>query len=93
MTEVGKKSGEIWREMDGEEKKIWEGKAKDAKEKYDDEYKEWLETGGSEAIKQVICEEKKIFSGKLPFSIIKLCFNKVNFLNSKKKTIKNLNYF
>ena len=66
--------------MDGEEKKIWEGKAKDAKEKYDDEYKEWLETGGSEAIKQVIFDNliflinkfnifwrrKKIFSGKLP---------------------------
>jgi len=69
VTEVGKKSGEIWREMDGEEKKIWEGKAKDAKEKYDDEYKEWLETGGSEAIKQVIFEEKKYFQGNYPLAL------------------------
>ena len=31
----------------------WEDKQKEAKEKYDDEYKEWLEGGGAEAIKKV----------------------------------------
>ena len=67
MTEVGKKSGEIWREMDGEEKKTWEGKAKGAKEKYDVEYKEWLETGGSEAIKQVIFDTLNIFTRKIKY--------------------------
>ena len=53
MTEVGKKSGEIWREMT-EEKKVWEEKAKEAKTKYDETYKEWLEEGGGkEALKEV----------------------------------------
>lgn len=68
LGEVGKKSGEIWREMDEAEKKTWEGKAKEAKEKYDIEYKEWLEGGGAEALKQAKKENKaaKSSSNKSP---------------------------
>ena len=53
MTDQSKKAGEIWREMGEADKKEWDKKAKEAKEAYDIEYKEWLETGGAEAIKQV----------------------------------------
>jgi hypothetical protein len=35
------------------DKKEWDKKAKEAKEAYDKEYKDWLESGGAEAIKQV----------------------------------------
>jgi len=58
VTEVGKKSGEIWREMT-DEKKTWEEKAKVAKAKYDEVYKEWLEEGGGkEALKQAKKDKK-----------------------------------
>ena len=43
----------MWREMPESEKAIWEAKTKAAKEKYNIEYKEWLEGGGAEALKQV----------------------------------------
>ena len=36
------------------DKKEWEKKAKEAKEAYDIQYKEWLQSGGAEAIKQVL---------------------------------------
>merc|ERR1711962_158079 len=52
VTEVGKKSGDMWREMAKSE-----AKTKAAKEKYNIEYKEWLEGGGAEALKQ---EAKKL---------------------------------
>jgi hypothetical protein len=39
--------------MDEDDKKEWDGKAKAAKEAYDKEYKEWLDNGGAEAIKEV----------------------------------------
>eukprot|EP00285_Hemiselmis_virescens_P011265 CAMPEP_0173377746 /NCGR_PEP_ID=MMETSP1356-20130122/1034_1 /TAXON_ID=77927 ORGANISM="Hemiselmis virescens, Strain PCC157" /NCGR_SAMPLE_ID=MMETSP1356 /ASSEMBLY_ACC=CAM_ASM_000847 /LENGTH=178 /DNA_ID=CAMNT_0014330615 /DNA_START=59 /DNA_END=595 /DNA_ORIENTATION=+ len=42
--DLGKKLGEMWREMDVETRKIYETKAKDAKEKYLEEKKEWLIT-------------------------------------------------
>jgi len=63
VTEVGKKSGELWREMGEEDKKEWEGKAKEAKEAYDKEYKEWLENGGAEAIKDAKKEAKRVAKG------------------------------
>ena len=53
LTDQSKKAGEIWREMGESDKKEWEKKTKEAKEAYDIEYKEWLESGGAEAIKQV----------------------------------------
>lgn len=59
VTEVGKKTGEIWRSMAEDEKKKWEKKAAEAKEKYDVEYKEWLEGGGAEALKEAKKEAKK----------------------------------
>jgi len=59
VTEVGKRSGEIWREMGESEKQVWENKAKEAKAKYDAEYNEWLETGGREALKEAKKEQKK----------------------------------
>eukprot|EP00092_Neocalanus_flemingeri_P026649 GFUD01028890.1.p1 GENE.GFUD01028890.1~~GFUD01028890.1.p1 ORF type:complete len:129 (-),score=56.59 GFUD01028890.1:158-544(-) len=52
ITEVAKKCGEMWREMDGAAKSKFEKMNKDAKEKYDDDYKEWLEDGGEELLKQ-----------------------------------------
>jgi len=58
VTEVGKRSGEIWREMKDTDKKSWEDKQKVAKEAYDVEYKTWLEGGGAEAIKQAKKESK-----------------------------------
>ncbi len=54
LTDQSKKAGEIWREMGESDKKEWEKKTKEAKEAYDIEYKEWLESGGAEAIKQVL---------------------------------------
>jgi len=58
VTEVGKKSGDMWREMPESEKAIWEAKTKAAKEKYNIEYKEWLEGGGAEALKQEAKDKK-----------------------------------
>ena len=40
--------------MSDSEKKEWEGKAKEAKEQYDKDYKEWLENGGEEAMAEVL---------------------------------------
>merc|ERR1711983_199177 len=59
VTDIGKKSGEMWREMGESDKKVWENKSKEAKAKYDEEYNEWLETGGREAIKEAKKEKKK----------------------------------
>jgi len=63
VTEVGKKSGELWREMDEDDKKEWDGKAKAAKEAYDKEYKEWLDNGGAEAIKEAKKEKRREAKG------------------------------
>jgi len=52
ITEVAKKCGEEWREMDGTAKAKFERMNKEAKEKYDGDYKEWLEDGGEELLKQ-----------------------------------------
>lgn len=59
LTDQSKKAGEIWREMGESNKKEWEKKAKEAKEAYDIEYKEWLQGGGAEAIKQAKKEGKQ----------------------------------
>jgi len=58
VTEVGKKSGQIWKEMTAEDKAEWEEKAKVAKAEYDEVYKTWLAEGGAEAIKQQKKEKK-----------------------------------
>jgi len=59
VTEVGKKAGEMWREMGDSDKKEWEEKVKEAKEQYEKDYKEWLENGGEEAMKEAKKAAKK----------------------------------
>ena len=51
VTEVSKKAGEMWAKIDGDTKERFEKKAKAAKEKYEEDYKQWFEDGGEEAIK------------------------------------------
>lgn len=58
VTEVGKKGGEKWRELDSATKEKYENKVKEAKERYEEEYKEWLENGGAEAIEKQKREKK-----------------------------------
>lgn len=58
VTEVAKRAGEKWREIDSETKAKYEIKQKEAKERYTEEYKEWLEGGGAEALKQQKKEKK-----------------------------------
>ena len=53
--------------MSDSEKKEWEGKAKEAKEQYDKDYKEWLENGGEEAMAEVLqssCATYKFINNK-----------------------------
>eukprot|EP00092_Neocalanus_flemingeri_P038020 GFUD01041389.1.p1 GENE.GFUD01041389.1~~GFUD01041389.1.p1 ORF type:complete len:105 (-),score=47.39 GFUD01041389.1:72-386(-) len=52
ITEVAKKCGEEWRGLDDASKKKYEKMQVQAKEKFDKDYKEWLENGGEEALKQ-----------------------------------------
>merc|ERR1719458_1139015 len=51
VTEVSKKAGEMWAKIDSDTKERFEKKAKAAKEKYEEEYKEWFEGGGEDALK------------------------------------------
>merc|ERR1740123_2045958 len=69
VTEVSKKAGEMWAKIDGDTKERFEKKAKAAKEKYEEEYKEWFEGGGEDALKAQKKErkaEKKSASGSSP---------------------------
>jgi len=51
VTDIAKAGGEKWKSLDESTKEKYEKKAKAAKEAYDVEYKEWLESGGAQAIK------------------------------------------
>lgn len=62
ITDIAKKGGEKWRELDAATKEKYEGKVKEAKERYEVEYKEWLESGGAEAMAQA----KKEGAGSTP---------------------------
>merc|ERR1712038_1253480 len=64
VTEVSKKAGEMWAKIDSDTKDRFEKKAKAAKEKYEEDYKEWLEGGGAEALKAAKKEKKA--SGSSP---------------------------
>merc|ERR1719309_1495429 len=59
ITEVSKKCGEEWRNIDEKVKKKYEKMQEEAKKKYDVEYKEWLENGGEEALKQAKDDRKR----------------------------------
>ena len=59
ITEVSKKCGEEWRNIDEKVKKKYEKMQEEAKKKYEVEYKEWLENGGEEALKQAKDDKKK----------------------------------
>lgn len=54
--EIAKSVGTMWNEM--EDKTKWDEKAKVAKEKYEEEYKEWFENGGEEALKKAKADHK-----------------------------------
>merc|ERR1719266_306345 len=49
--EIGKKCGELWREMSSEDKAEYEEKAAEDKKRYEAENAKWLAEGGAEAIK------------------------------------------
>ena len=59
ITEVSKKCGEEWRNLDEKTKKKYEKMQEEAKKKYDIDYKEWLENGGEEALKQAKDDKKE----------------------------------
>merc|ERR1712226_690156 len=48
---MGKKAGEMWAKIDTDTKELFEKKVRDAKEEYEEEYKEWFEGGGEDALK------------------------------------------
>lgn len=50
VTEIAKKGGELWKEL--KDKSEWEEKAAKAKEKYQEEMKEWKASGGEAAAKE-----------------------------------------
>eukprot|EP00092_Neocalanus_flemingeri_P027473 GFUD01029799.1.p1 GENE.GFUD01029799.1~~GFUD01029799.1.p1 ORF type:complete len:112 (+),score=37.36 GFUD01029799.1:3-338(+) len=52
ITEVSKKCGEEWRGLGDAAKKKYEKMQEQAKVKFDKDYKEWLESGGEEALKE-----------------------------------------
>ena len=52
ITEVSKKCGEEWRAIGDAEKKKYERMQEEAKKKFDEDMKEWLENGGEEAMRQ-----------------------------------------
>merc|ERR1719318_120872 len=52
-------AGVKWGVMDEGTKKKYEGMHKDLKEKYEEEYKEWFEDGGEEALKQAKKDKKE----------------------------------
>jgi len=63
VTDVSKKAGEMWKEIESSTKERFDKKAKEAKEKYEEEYKEWFEGGGEAAIKQAKKDKKEEKSG------------------------------
>jgi len=65
VTEVSKKAGEMWAKIDSDTKERFEKKARAAKEKYEEEYKEWFEGGGEDALKAQK-KERKAGSGSSP---------------------------
>eukprot|EP00093_Oithona_nana_P006629 06629.XXX_36124_33230_1 [CDS] Oithona nana genome sequencing. len=56
IAEFGKKAGELWKSMT--DKSEWEERAAEDKQRYDVENKNWLESGGAEAIKAAKKEAK-----------------------------------
>jgi len=58
VTEVAKKAGEMWQSIDEATKEKYNKKQAEAKEKYDAEYKEWLDNGGAQAMKDAQKEAK-----------------------------------
>jgi len=57
VQEIAKLVGEMWAKI--EDKTIWEEKNKAAKEKYEEEYKEWFENGGEEALKKANSDQEE----------------------------------
>merc|ERR1712013_108962 len=58
--EVSKKTGEVWNKIDSETKNRFVEEAKAEKEKYQQDYKEWFEGGGEEALKAAKAEAREL---------------------------------
>ncbi|KAL6479878.1 hypothetical protein MHYP_G00109110 [Metynnis hypsauchen] len=63
ITEISKKAGEMWKQLDKSRKEEWEKKAEEAKKQYDKAMKEYKESGGGAASSAV--KEKKKKGGKV----------------------------
>jgi len=48
VSEFSKKAGEIWREMEDEDKTEWQDKAVEAKEEYNEKLEAWKAAGGTD---------------------------------------------
>merc|ERR1719370_2466549 len=58
--ERSKKTGEMWNKVDIETKNRFVEEAKAEKEKYQQDFKEWFEGGGEEALKAAKAEAKEL---------------------------------
>jgi len=58
--EASKKAGEVWNKIDSETKNRFVEEAKAEMEKYQQDYKEWLQGGGKEALKAAKAEAKEL---------------------------------
>ncbi|MCJ8733791.1 hypothetical protein PDJAM_G00227710 [Pangasius djambal] len=62
VTEISKKAGEMWKQIDKSRREEWEKKAEEAKKQYDRAMKEYKESGGGASSSAV--KEKKKKGGK-----------------------------
>ncbi|XP_060783304.1 FACT complex subunit SSRP1a [Neoarius graeffei] len=65
VTEISKKAGEMWKQIDKSRKEEWEKKAEEAKKQYDRAMKEYKESGGGGASSSAVKEKKKKKGGKV----------------------------
>ncbi|MCI4379686.1 hypothetical protein PGIGA_G00231180 [Pangasianodon gigas] len=63
VTEISKKAGEMWKQIDKSRREEWEKKAEEAKRQYDRAMKEYKESGGGASSSAV--KEKKKKGGKV----------------------------
>ncbi|XP_027010525.1 FACT complex subunit SSRP1a isoform X1 [Tachysurus fulvidraco] len=59
VTEISKKAGEMWKQIDKNRKEEWERKAEEAKKQYERAMKEYKESGGGASSSAVNSEKKK----------------------------------
>uniref|UniRef100_A0A3B1JXZ5 FACT complex subunit SSRP1 n=1 Tax=Astyanax mexicanus TaxID=7994 RepID=A0A3B1JXZ5_ASTMX len=59
ITEISKKAGEMWKQIDKSSKEEWDKKAEEAKRQYEKAMKEYKESGGGGASSSAVKEKKK----------------------------------